>query len=133
MLYSGEVRNNWLNVIKNAPKSQQTLNFLPLYERALSQARPTPPLPFSTRGKKLLFLIISGEKQHFTSWLLLDGPICKSTVLSRLFVARYSVFVIHIENLEVSEMYLYSRWSCLKSGCSHEILYICICYLKLAH
>jgi hypothetical protein len=37
VLYSGEVRSNWLNVIKNAPASQLTLDFLPLYEKALSQ------------------------------------------------------------------------------------------------
>jgi len=38
ILYSGEVRSNWLNIIKNAPKSDQLLQFLPLYEKALSQS-----------------------------------------------------------------------------------------------
>ena len=37
ILYSGEVRSNWLNIIKNAPSFDKLLEFLPLYERALSQ------------------------------------------------------------------------------------------------
>jgi hypothetical protein len=72
VLYSGEVRNNWLNVIKNAPKSQQTLNFLPLYERALSQARPTPSLPFSTRGKTVIFYNKRGKTTFYL--LVIAGP-----------------------------------------------------------
>eukprot|EP00088_Acartia_fossae_P032616 TRINITY_DN3337_c0_g1_i1.p1 TRINITY_DN3337_c0_g1~~TRINITY_DN3337_c0_g1_i1.p1 ORF type:complete len:512 (-),score=88.29 TRINITY_DN3337_c0_g1_i1:290-1825(-) len=38
ILYSGEVRSNWLNIIKNAPSFDKLLEFLPLYERALSQS-----------------------------------------------------------------------------------------------
>lgn len=38
VLYSGEVRNNWLNVIKTAPRTLELLEVLPLYERSLSQS-----------------------------------------------------------------------------------------------
>ena len=37
-LYSGEVRNNWLNVIKTTPESDKLLQSLPMWERTLSQA-----------------------------------------------------------------------------------------------
>jgi len=37
-LYSGEVRNNWLNVIKTAPDYDKQLESLPMWERTLSQA-----------------------------------------------------------------------------------------------
>ena len=37
-LYSGEVRNNWLNVIKTTPDSDKLLQSLPMWERTLSQA-----------------------------------------------------------------------------------------------
>ena len=37
ILYSGEVRSNWLKLIKNTPTFNKYLEFLPLYERALSQ------------------------------------------------------------------------------------------------
>ena len=32
-LYSGEVRNNWLNVIKTAPEYDVQLQSLPMWER----------------------------------------------------------------------------------------------------
>ena len=32
-LYSGEVRNNWLNVIKTTPEYDQQLQSLPMWER----------------------------------------------------------------------------------------------------
>ena len=38
VLYSGEVRNNWLNVVKTAPKADKLLSVLPLNEKALSMA-----------------------------------------------------------------------------------------------
>ncbi|XP_023321080.1 T-cell activation inhibitor, mitochondrial [Eurytemora carolleeae] len=38
ILYSGEVRSNWLNIINNVEKSQKVLSFLPLYQRAVSQS-----------------------------------------------------------------------------------------------
>jgi len=38
VLYSGEVRTNWLNILKNSQNSYKLLSFLPLYERALSQS-----------------------------------------------------------------------------------------------
>ena len=34
-LYSGEVRNNWLNVIKSAPESDKLLESLPMWERSV--------------------------------------------------------------------------------------------------
>jgi len=37
-LYSGEVRNNWLNVIKTTPDYDKQLESLPMWERTLSQA-----------------------------------------------------------------------------------------------
>jgi len=38
ILYSGEVRSNWLKIIKNTSGVSKILEFLPLYERALSQS-----------------------------------------------------------------------------------------------
>jgi len=38
VLYSGEVRNNWLNVVKTAPELDRLLAFMPLSERSLSMA-----------------------------------------------------------------------------------------------
>jgi len=38
VLYSGEVRNNWLNVVKTAPKAEKLLATMPLNEKALSMA-----------------------------------------------------------------------------------------------
>ena len=39
ILYSGEVRRNWLNVLNNATQSEKLLKFLPMYQKALSQVR----------------------------------------------------------------------------------------------
>ena len=36
-LYSGEVRNNWLNVIKSAPESDKLLESLPMWERSVER------------------------------------------------------------------------------------------------
>lgn len=47
ILYSGEVRSNWLKIVKNTPGFSKILEFLPLYERALSQV--------NHRGATLLF------------------------------------------------------------------------------
>jgi len=44
-LYSGEVRNNWLNVIKTTPDYEKLLLSLPMWERTLSQ---------SLRGMKIV-------------------------------------------------------------------------------
>jgi len=38
ILYSGEVRNNWLNVIKTTPESDKLLLSLPMWQKTLSQA-----------------------------------------------------------------------------------------------
>ena len=38
ILYSGEVRNNWLNVIKTTPESDKLLLSLPMWQNTLSQA-----------------------------------------------------------------------------------------------
>ena len=38
ILYSGEVRNNWLNVIKTTPDSDKLLLSLPMWQKTLSQA-----------------------------------------------------------------------------------------------
>ena len=40
VLYSGEVRSNWLNVLNNAANSDKLLQFRPLFQRALSQVKP---------------------------------------------------------------------------------------------
>ena len=37
-LYSGEVRNNWLNVVKTTPSFDKQLQSLPMWERTLSQS-----------------------------------------------------------------------------------------------
>jgi len=37
ILYTGEVRTNWLNVIRNIPNFENSLNNIPLVEKALSQ------------------------------------------------------------------------------------------------
>ena len=37
IIYSGEVRTNWLNTIKNIPKENTQLRRIPLVEKALSQ------------------------------------------------------------------------------------------------
>ena len=46
ILYSGEVRSNWLKIIKNTPGVSKILEFLPLYERALSQVNFLLPFNF---------------------------------------------------------------------------------------
>ena len=38
ILYSGEVRNNWLNVIKTTPDSDKLLLSLPMWQKTLSQS-----------------------------------------------------------------------------------------------
>jgi len=38
ILYSGEVRNNWLNVIKTTPDSDKLLLSLPMWQKTLSEA-----------------------------------------------------------------------------------------------
>lgn len=38
ILYSGEVRNNWLNVIKTTPESDKLLLSLPMWQKTLSEA-----------------------------------------------------------------------------------------------
>jgi len=38
ILYSGEVRNNWLNVIKTTPESDKLLKSLPMWQKTLSQS-----------------------------------------------------------------------------------------------
>ena len=37
IIYTGEVRNNWLNTIRNIPKADEQLRKIPLVEKALSQ------------------------------------------------------------------------------------------------
>ena len=37
ILYTGEVRTNWLNVIRNIPNFERSLKNIPLVEKALSQ------------------------------------------------------------------------------------------------
>ena len=38
IIYSGEVRNNWLNTIRSIPKADEQLRKIPLVEKALSQS-----------------------------------------------------------------------------------------------
>ena len=38
ILFTGEVRSNWLNVIRNIPKFEKSLKNIPLVEKALSQS-----------------------------------------------------------------------------------------------
>ena len=53
-LYSGEVRNNWLNVIKTAPDYDKQLESLPMWERYVDVLKPF----MSFIGEHYLFIYV---------------------------------------------------------------------------
>ena len=67
ILYTGEVRSNWLNVIRNVPEFQASLEHIPLVEKALSQnlrgiklrRRPNQPLKLVENYKQQLMQLVT--------------------------------------------------------------------------
>ena len=72
ILYTGEVRSNWLNVIRNVPIFQASLEHIPLVEKALSQnlrgikirRRPNQPLKLVENYKQQLMQLVTNVSDY---------------------------------------------------------------------
>lgn len=74
ILYTGEVRSNWLNVIRNIPNFQASLQHIPLVEKALSQnlrgikirRRPNQPLKLVENYKQQLMQLVTNVSDYLS-------------------------------------------------------------------
>ena len=74
ILYTGEVRTNWLNVIRNIPNFENSLNNIPLVEKALSQNlrnikivhRKNQPLRLVDDYKQQLMRLVTNVSDYLT-------------------------------------------------------------------
>ena len=69
-LYSGEVRNNWLNVIKTAPDYDKQLESLPMWERYVDVLKPL----MSFIGEHHLFYLCRTLSQALRGVQIVSDP-----------------------------------------------------------
>ena len=74
ILYTGEVRSNWLKVIQNVPQFEQSLQNIPLVEKALSQSlldikivhRKNQPLKLVDNYKSQLIKLVTNVNDYLS-------------------------------------------------------------------
>ena len=74
ILYTGEVRSNWLKVIRNVPNFEASLKNIPLVEKALSQnlrgikirRRPNQPLKLVENYKQQLMQLVTNISDYLS-------------------------------------------------------------------
>ena len=74
ILYTGEVRTNWLKVLRNIPKFEASLQKIPLTEKALSQnlrgikirRRPNQPIKLVENYKQQLMQLVTNVSDYLS-------------------------------------------------------------------
>ena len=110
ILFTGEVRSNWLNVIRNIPKFEASLKNIPLVEKALSQSlrnikivrRRNQPLRLVDDYKQQLLRLVTNISDYLSKkklpedWpeTLQDYELCVDNQSSPLTLSGTGQFIV---------------------------------------